>query len=58
MPSPAGKDTGSCQYFIDLAENFTLDTAYSSFAQVEDGLDVALVLEQGDVVESAFVLPF
>jgi cyclophilin family peptidyl-prolyl cis-trans isomerase len=49
----AGKDTGSCQYFIDLAENFTLDTVYSSFAVVESGLDTAFALQQGDLVSHA-----
>ena len=52
----AGKDTGSSQYFIDLAENFTLDATYSSFAVVDSGMDVALNLQQGDLVTTARVL--
>jgi cyclophilin family peptidyl-prolyl cis-trans isomerase/HEAT repeat protein len=52
----AGKDTGSAQYFIDLASNHRLDASYSSFAVVESGMDAALSLEQGDAVTSARVL--
>jgi cyclophilin family peptidyl-prolyl cis-trans isomerase len=53
----AGKDTGSGQYFIDLAENHRLDASYSSFAIVESGMEAALLLEQGDLVTSVTVVP-
>jgi cyclophilin family peptidyl-prolyl cis-trans isomerase len=52
----AGKDTGSGQYFVDLAANHRLDASYTSFAVVESGMDAALLVEQGDTVQSVQVL--
>jgi cyclophilin family peptidyl-prolyl cis-trans isomerase len=53
----AGKDTGSGEYFVDLAANHRLDAVYTSFAVVESGMEAALLLDQGDLVTSAHVLP-
>jgi cyclophilin family peptidyl-prolyl cis-trans isomerase/HEAT repeat protein len=53
----AGKDTGSGQYFVDLAANHRLDATYTSFAVVESGMDAALLLEQGELVTSVQVVP-
>jgi cyclophilin family peptidyl-prolyl cis-trans isomerase/HEAT repeat protein len=50
-----GKDTGSSQYFIDLGDNYWLDTSFSSFAVVTSGLDNAFAIQQGDIVTKAYV---
>lgn len=49
----AGKDTGGCQFFINLAPNLHLDGRYTLFAEVTKGMDVADKLEVGDRIISA-----
>ncbi|HEX4621709.1 MAG TPA: peptidylprolyl isomerase, partial [Myxococcaceae bacterium] len=53
----AGKDTGSCQLFVDKSWNVRLDQHYTVFGQVVEGLDVAQSLEVGDAINSATVIP-
>ena len=49
----AGKDTGGCQFFINLAPNLHLDGRYTLFAKVTKGMDVADKLEVGDRIITA-----
>ena len=49
----AGKDTGGCQFCIDLAPNLHLDGKYTNFAEVTKGMEVADRLEVGDRIISA-----
>jgi cyclophilin family peptidyl-prolyl cis-trans isomerase len=51
----AGRDTGGCQFFINLAPNLHLNGRYSIFAEVTKGMDVAEKLEAGDKILSARV---
>ncbi len=53
----SGRDTGTNQFFINLIDNVHLDDAYTAFAFVESGMDVALAIEGGDVVERVRVYP-
>ncbi len=46
----SGKDTGSSQFFFNHGYNTHLDDAYTAFAKVTSGLDVAERLEIGDRV--------
>ena len=48
-----GKDTGGAQFFINTAPNFHLDSNYTIFGEVVDGMGVAIKLEQNDKVLSA-----
>lgn len=52
----AGKDTGGCQFFINLAPNLHLDGRYTLFGEVTKGMDVAEKLEVGDRIVSAKIL--
>ena len=49
----AGPDTGSAQFFINTAHNLHLDGRYTVFAKVVSGMDVANLLQEGDVIEKA-----
>jgi cyclophilin family peptidyl-prolyl cis-trans isomerase/HEAT repeat protein len=51
----AGKDTGSCQFFFNHGWNVHLDGAYTAFAEVTSGMDVADRLEVGDEIRAAYV---
>ena len=46
-----GKDTGGSQFFIALDPQPDLDGAYTQFAQVLSGLDVAERLRPGDLIQ-------
>lgn len=46
----AGKDTGGCQFFINLAPNPHLDGRYTVFAEVTKGMEVADKIEVGDQI--------
>lgn len=48
-----GKDTGGAQFFINTAPNIHLDSNYTIFGEVIDGMGVAIKLEQNDRVISA-----
>jgi cyclophilin family peptidyl-prolyl cis-trans isomerase/HEAT repeat protein len=50
----AGKDTASCQFFINHGWNVHLDASYTAFAEVVAGMDVADRLEIGDVIHAAY----
>lgn len=51
----AGKDTGSCQFFIVHDPQPHLDGVHTVFGQVIDGLDAALNIRQGDVMKRVTV---
>ncbi|WP_170114198.1 peptidylprolyl isomerase [Kangiella spongicola] len=51
-----GKDTGGAQFFINTAPNIHLDSNYTIFGEVIDGMGVAIKLEQNDKVISAEIL--
>ncbi len=51
-----GKDTGSCQIFINHGWNINLDGNYTVFARVVAGMDAADRLEVGDVIQRAIVI--
>lgn len=53
----AGKDTGGCQFFINLAPNLHLDGRYTAFAKVIKGMEAAEKLEIGDRILTAKILP-
>jgi len=53
----AGKDTGGCQFFINLAPNLHLDGRYTAFAKVTKGMEAAEKLEIGDRILTAKILP-
>lgn len=48
----AGKDTGGCQFFVNLSPNPHLDGRYTLFGEVTAGMDVADKLEVGDQILS------
>lgn len=52
----AGKDTGSCQFFVNLAPNTWLDGRYTVFGEVVSGMDVVDRLVPGDVIQSSQLL--
>jgi cyclophilin family peptidyl-prolyl cis-trans isomerase/HEAT repeat protein len=52
-----GKDTGSCQFFFDLSWNESLDGNYTLFGTVDTDLSTIDALEEGDKIESAYVVP-
>ncbi len=47
----SGKDTGGSQFFIALEPQPQLDGFYTQFGQVLSGMDVALKIRPGDVIE-------
>jgi cyclophilin family peptidyl-prolyl cis-trans isomerase len=51
----AGKDTGSAQFFFNHGWNVHLDGAYTTFAEITSGLDVADRIEIDDVIRAAYV---
>ncbi|AKE51446.1 peptidylprolyl isomerase [Kangiella geojedonensis] len=51
-----GKDTGGAQFFINTAPNIHLDSNYTIFGKVIDGMGVAIKLEQNDKVIKAKTL--
>lgn len=51
----AGKDTGSCQFFIVHEAQPHLDGVHTVFGQVTDGLETALKMKNGDVMEEVKV---
>jgi len=44
----AGKDTGSCQWFITLSPQPHLDGRYTIFGKVTKGMDAVWKIDQGD----------
>ncbi len=53
----AGRDTGSAQFFINTAHNLHLDGRYTVWGEVRRGMQVALALEEGDLIEKAETVP-
>ena len=51
-----GKDTGSSQFFITLTPRYHLNSRYTVFARVIEGMDVVEKIEPGDRILSARVL--
>lgn len=54
----AGRDTGSTQFFINTAHNLHLDGRYTVWGEVRRGMELALALEEGDVIEKAETVPW
>ncbi|TGA97137.1 peptidylprolyl isomerase [Sporolactobacillus shoreae] len=46
----AGRDTGSCQFFIVHAPQPHLDGVHTVFGQVTEGLDTVLAMHNGDIM--------
>ncbi|WP_018624150.1 peptidylprolyl isomerase [Kangiella aquimarina] len=49
----AGKDTGGAQFFFNLAPNLHLDSNYTVFGEVVEGMDIVMSLEQNDQIVRA-----
>ncbi|NVJ71553.1 MAG: peptidylprolyl isomerase [Alphaproteobacteria bacterium] len=49
----AGRDTGSTQFFINTGYNLHLNGRYTVMGRVISGLEAAMQLQEGDVIESA-----
>lgn len=49
----AGRDTGSTQFFINTAYNLHLNGRYTVMGHVVKGMDAAMLLQEGDVIEKA-----
>lgn len=52
----AGKDTGGAQFFFNLAPNLHLDSNYTVFGEVVEGMDIVMSLEQNDQTVKAEVI--
>lgn len=52
----AGKDTGSCQFFIVHESQPHLDGVHTVFGQVTSGLEFAKEMQNGDVMKEVRVL--
>ncbi|MBM7643934.1 peptidyl-prolyl cis-trans isomerase B (cyclophilin B) [Scopulibacillus daqui] len=51
----AGKDTGSCQFFIVHEPQPHLDGVHTVFGQVTEGMDTVLKMKNGDVMSEVKV---
>ena len=51
----SGKDTGGSQFFITLSAQPHLDSRYTVFGQVIDGMDVADQIVRGDVIQRIII---
>jgi cyclophilin family peptidyl-prolyl cis-trans isomerase len=54
--STRGRDTGDCQIFINLVDNFRLDHNYTVFARVVEGMDNVDRIQEGDSIQSIQIL--
>ncbi|WP_417445890.1 peptidylprolyl isomerase [Kangiella sp.] len=52
----AGKDTGGAQFFFNLAPNLHLDSNYTVFGEVVEGMDIVMSLEQNDQITQAEII--
>ncbi len=52
----AGKDTGSCQFFIVHEQQPHLDGVHTVFGQVTSGVEYAKSMQNGDVIKEISVL--
>jgi len=55
--STRGHDTGDAQWFVNLRDNQRLNTDYTLFGEVIDGIDVVDGIMEGDVIASIRELP-
>ncbi|MGH9203235.1 MAG: peptidylprolyl isomerase, partial [Vicinamibacterales bacterium] len=55
--STRGRDTGDAQWFINLVDNYRLDHDYTVFGTVVTGAEVVDRILEGDVMESARIVP-
>lgn len=53
---PKDRDSGDCQFYINLAPNKFLDGNYTVFGQVVGGIDVVKKLQRGDRVTKATII--
>lgn len=53
---PKDRDSGDCQFYINLAPNKFLDGSYTVFGQVVGGTDVVKKLQRGDKVTKATII--
>jgi len=53
---PKDRDSGDCQFYINLAPNKFLDGNYTVFGQVVGGTDVVKKLQRGDKVTKAAII--
>ncbi|HLQ95261.1 MAG TPA: peptidylprolyl isomerase [Pseudogracilibacillus sp.] len=51
----AGKDTGSCQFFIVHEPQPHLDGVHTVFGQVTSGVEIAKAMQNGDKIEEIVV---
>ena len=51
----AGKDTGSCQFFIVHEPQPHLDGVHTVFGKVTSGIDIAKQMKNGDTIEKIVV---
>ena len=51
----SGKDTGGSQFFICHSSQPHLDGGYTIFGQVEQGMDMVDMLEEGNIIERATI---
>jgi cyclophilin family peptidyl-prolyl cis-trans isomerase len=54
--STRGRDTGDCQIFINLVDNYRLDHNYTVFARVIDGMEKVDRIVEGDVIQSIEIM--
>jgi cyclophilin family peptidyl-prolyl cis-trans isomerase len=54
--STRGRDTGDCQIFINLVDNFRLDHNYTVFARVIAGMENVDRILEGDVIRSVEII--
>lgn len=52
----AGKDTPGSQFFFNTRPNMHLNGNYTVFAEIIDGIDIADMLEQGDVMRHVSIM--
>jgi len=51
----SGKDTNGSQFFICTADDSSLAASYNLFGAVQSGMNIALQIQQGDVMQSVTV---
>jgi cyclophilin family peptidyl-prolyl cis-trans isomerase/HEAT repeat protein len=54
--STRGRDTGDCQIFVNLVDNFRLDHNYTVFANVLEGMENVDRLQEGDIIQSIEII--
>jgi cyclophilin family peptidyl-prolyl cis-trans isomerase len=54
--STRGHDTGDAQWFVNLRDNLRLNTEYTVFGEVTEGIDVVDGILEGDIIGSIRVV--